>query len=114
MTNNDSQFLDLDAFLPKEREIKIAGTVYKVNGAASVKVALTLFKNAEKWQNAPNSPEALGVLLQSVKSFFITPIEMEVLENLDMITALPKLISFLYQSGTSPIKENSEEKKTAE
>ena len=88
--------IDLDEFVPDEREVVINKVRYKVKGDASVKTTLKLLKSAETWNKSPASPESIDALISSMQAFFITPIEKEVLENLDVSNQLPKLVAFLY------------------
>jgi len=90
------KIIDLDAFVPEDREVVINKITYKVKGDASVKTTLKLLKSAEVWQKSPASPESIDALITSIQAFFITPISKEVLENLDVSDQLPKLVAFLY------------------
>ena len=88
--------LDLDDFVPEDREVVIKKKVYKVNGSASVKTTLSLLKTATRWEKAQTSEESINALIESIQAFFITPIEKSEIEALDVGGQLPKLIAFLY------------------
>ena len=90
------KIIDLDDFLPEEREVVIRKITYKVKGDASVNTTLKLLKSAEKWSADPAAPESIDALISSMQAFFITPIEREILEDLDVKNQLPKLVAFLY------------------
>lgn len=94
--NKQIKILDLDEFVPEEKEIVISGTTYRVKGDASVKTMLELMKSTEVWQKNPSKAEAINGLIDSISAFFITPIEKDVLLNLDIAGQLPRLVAFLY------------------
>jgi len=99
------KILDLDAFVPEDREVKIKGVIYKVKGSASVRITLKMMKDADKAQADPSSVENIEDLVTSMQAFFVTPIEKETLEDLDN-AQMKQLIAFLY--GQKPVKETSE------
>lgn len=112
MTEENFKSLNLDAFVPEDREVKIKGETYLIRGDASVKMTLKLIQNAGLWQQQSNSPESIDKLIESIQEFFITPIKKEVLENLSM-EQLPKLIAFIY-SGKNIEKEENEKNATSQ
>lgn len=106
------KILDLDAFVPDDREVKIKGITYKVSGGASVKTTLALMKSAGKWEKEPSSADSINSLISSIQAFFITPIEKEVLEALDVAGQLPKLITFLF--GKELVKDSTGKNETSQ
>ena len=104
--NGNSRILDLDKFIPDDREVIINKKKYKVSGNASVRTTLSLMKSAETWTKAPGSPESINKLIESIQAFFIDPIEKDVLEALDVSGQLPQLVAFLY--GRELKKEDAE------
>jgi hypothetical protein len=101
----NANILDLDKFLPDDKEVVIGGNTYKVSGSSSVRVILSLMKDAERWEKAPASERSIENLLSSIQAFFVTPIERDVLVTLDIKGQLPKLIAFLYGNYKIPEKE---------
>ena len=54
--------LNLDKFLPQDREFSLGGKVFKVPGAVSVAQALVLQKASEKVQAEPTTENTLEIL----------------------------------------------------
>jgi hypothetical protein len=98
------KILDLDDFAPQDREIKIGGKNYLINGATTLKMTIVLMKAAQDWQKKPDDPEVIEKLIQSTKAFFKEGIADDVLYALDLKTQFPKLIRFLY--GMTEAEEN--------
>jgi hypothetical protein len=108
--NGNTKILDLDKFIPDDREVVINKIKYRVNGSASVRTTLALMKSAETWTKSPASPESINKLILSIQAFFIDPIETETLEALDVSGQLPKLVAFLYGKEINETKEGQDEK----
>jgi len=107
MAEEKSKILDLDGFIPEDKEVIIAKKKYIVRGDASVRMTLALMKNAETWQKRPQSQEAIDALFESIQAFFKTKIEREVLDGLG-IKALPRLFAFLYDKKLPDVDEKNE------
>lgn len=107
--NQSTKILDLDSFVPEDREVVIAKKSYTVRGDASVKMMLKLMKNADVWQKKPDSDEAIEALLESIQGYFKTPIDRETLIGIGF-KQLPRLITFLYSRDIKKEGEEGEEK----
>lgn len=104
-----SKILDLDSFVPEDREVVIGKKKYIVRGDASVKMMLKLMKNADVWQKKPDSDEAIEALLDSIQGYFKTPIERDVLIDIGF-KQLPRLIAFLYGKEMTEKDDEKNEK----
>jgi len=103
----ESKILDLDAFIPPDKEVVIGKKKYIVRGDATVKMTLALMKNVKVWEEKPESDESMDALFESIKGYFKTPITKEILIEIGN-RQLPRLLSFLYNKKFKEVEEDEE------
>jgi len=103
--------LDLDAFVPPARTIRIDKKDYKVAGGGSVELTLKLMAASKAQQKDPQSEAAVKILMETLRAFFIDPIGMDKLMKLDLATQVPLIIAFLYGRDIKKIQNEDTPKK---
>lgn len=105
------EILDLDAFVPPARTIKIDGKNYKVAGGGSVELTLKLIAVSKAQKENPQSEAALKVFMETLQKFFIDSIEMDKLMKLDLVTQIPMIVAFLYGRDIKKLQDENVSKK---